>query len=71
MSLFGLMIGLPISMLGLRILIATVPDIPRVPLLPVAAIAALGVFVVAMAAGWLPARRAAAVDPAITLRAAD
>ena len=71
LSLFGLMIGLPISMLGLRILIATVPDIPRVPLLPVAAIAALGVFVVAMAAGWLPARRAAAVDPAITLRAAD
>jgi ABC-type lipoprotein release transport system permease subunit len=43
-------------------------DFPRVPLGPVTAVAALGIIVVAIAAAWIPARRAAAVDPALTLR---
>jgi ABC-type lipoprotein release transport system permease subunit len=34
----------------------------------VAALAARGVLLVAAAASWLPARRAAAVEPAVTLR---
>jgi predicted permease len=67
LSVFGLGIGLPVSLIALR-LVTTIPGLPSVPLPPVTAIAALGVLVVAITAVWIPARRAASVDPAITLR---
>jgi predicted permease len=67
LSLFGLVFGLPASLLGFRILITNV-DIPDVPLAPVTAMAAVGLLLVALAAVWIPARRAASVHPAAILR---
>jgi predicted permease len=68
LSAFGMVIGLPVSLLGLH-LVMTIPDVPRVALPSVTAIAAAGVLIVSAAAVWIPSRRAAAVDPAVTLRA--
>jgi predicted permease len=68
LSAIGLLIGLPVSLLGLRALLAADDSFRYVPLPSVTAIAALGVLIVASAAAWIPARRAASVDPAITLR---
>ena len=69
LSAFGMVLGLPISLLGLRV-VMSIPDIiPRVALSAVTAIAAAGVVIVSTAAVWIPSRRAADVEPAITLRA--
>jgi putative ABC transport system permease protein len=69
LSAIGLVIGMPVSLLGLRTLLgAAGDDFPSVGLTQVAAIAGLGVLIVATAAVWIPSRRAAGVDPAITLR---
>lgn len=67
LGVLGLGIGLLVSVLGLRVLDSEVGDI-SISLPPAAAIAALGVLVVATAAAWIPARRAASVNPAVALR---
>lgn len=68
LSVLGLLAGLPFSLLGLRILPALLDYLPSVALSPVAAMATFGVLAVATAATWIPARRAASVHPAVTLR---
>ena len=68
LSVIGLALGLPIALFGLRALSNLTDDIQPVALGPVTALAAAGVLLVATGAAWLPARRAAAVDPGVALR---
>jgi ABC-type antimicrobial peptide transport system permease subunit len=69
LAVVGLALGLPVSLLGLGALPALDSDIPALPAGPVAAITGIGVIATAVLAAWIPARRAAAVDPAAVLRA--
>ena len=67
-TMIGLALGLPISLAGLTIM-ATVMEIPWILLPQSAVFVTLGVVSVGALASWLPARRAASVDPTIALRA--
>jgi predicted lysophospholipase L1 biosynthesis ABC-type transport system permease subunit len=68
LAAIGLALGLPASLLGLGALPALDSDIPALPAGPVAAITGIGVLATAILAAWIPARRAASVDPAAVLR---
>ncbi|MQA88697.1 MAG: FtsX-like permease family protein [Gemmatimonas sp.] len=68
LSLFGLLLGLPLSVASLGAMLQQMDDFPDVSLGLVTAVAAGGVLLVASGASWIPARRAARVDPAVTLR---
>jgi hypothetical protein len=66
LSAIGVALGLPVSLLGLHFLMAYTGVV--VGVLPVALVAAGAVLGIATAAVAFPARRAAAIDPAVTLR---
>jgi predicted permease len=67
LGIVGLVIGLPLSLVGLRIVSNTFSG-PPVPIAEIAVVAGIGVLAVALAATWVPARRAAGVNPATVLR---
>ena len=68
LTTIGVVLGLPLSVFGLRGLMSLAPDFPDVSLTLVMAVVAMGVVAVAGLASWIPASRAAKVDPAAILR---
>ena len=68
LSGLGLALGLPVSLLAFRILLKNESIPPSVDMWVIGVGIALVILLVASAAAWLPARRAALVDPATTLR---
>ena len=68
LSAFGLALGLPVSLLGLRVLTIQLRFPWPIALAPITVLATLGILVVATMAVWIPARRVASVDPAVVLR---
>jgi predicted permease len=67
LSLLGLTIGLPLSLLALRVLAHRV-ELPQMHTPLLAGTIAAVVVAVAALATWIPARRAAEVDPVVVLR---
>lgn len=69
LTFIGVLVGLPISLFGLRQVVALSPssEVPDVSVAVVTAVVAIAVMTVAALASWLPASRAADVDPAVIL----
>ena len=68
LTTIGVLVGLPLSLVGLRQVVALSPDLPDVSVALMTVVIAIGVMTVAGLASWLPANRAADVDPAVILR---
>ncbi|HEY0304587.1 MAG TPA: ABC transporter permease [Longimicrobiales bacterium] len=68
LSGIGAAIGLPITLIALRILSSVNDDLPEIPVTGAAIGALLGGALVSLAATWVPAQRAAGVDPVAALR---
>jgi putative ABC transport system permease protein len=68
LGLIGLAIGLVLGIAGVRLIAMSVNDAPPGGLLEVGALVAVVVICVALLASWIPARRAARLDPLNALR---
>ena len=68
LGVIGMSIGLPLSLATVRVLASTI-GFPEFDSAPMTAGLALVVVAVSLLATWLPARRAAGVDPLVALRA--
>ena len=69
LSATGLLIGLPVGLIGLRLFNTLDPfGMPEIALLPVTVLGVVGILVVATGATVIPARWAAGTDPAGVLR---
>ena len=65
----ALTLGLPLSVIGLKVAVSRgIVIAPGVNVYMIGAVIAVVLLTIASAATWMPARRAARVDPALTLR---